>query len=146
MFKQTTITVTNGIRLANLISSILDGFDIIPFQLSWRLNRQLKELNPLEKKIAQAKVDALTELVGEEKFRELAEANTHLSEALNEEQMKAYDEVMGGELSSEVTVGLLSESFESFIGNAELEATLANTVVAVLGFYEDTVWNPVTEE
>ncbi len=141
MFNEVKITINEGIGLARLISGIIDGFDIMPFQLNHRLNRQLTKLAPAEKEMGEAKIAVLKQLIGEEKFQKAAEKDLPLAEALNKKQQKEFEELFQKELHSEVTVGLLSQTFEDVVGNPEISTEVANKISAVIEFLDDKVWS-----
>ena len=141
MFTQTTITINEGVGLARLISAIKKGFGILPFKLNHRLNRQLAKLTESEKSMQEAQTSILKGMLGEEKFEELAKDNTPIATALKETELKDFNELLLKELEGEITVGLLSESFEDLIGNPDLEASVGDNLSGLISFFEEKVWN-----
>ncbi len=146
MFIQKTITINEGVGLARLISEVKKGFGVIPFKLNHRLNRQLSKLAESEKGMQEAQTSILKEMLGEEKFEELAKDNTPLSEALTEGQIKDFDELLSKELNGEISVSLLSESFEDLVGNPDLEPSVGDNLSGLMSFFEERVWNQTEEE
>ena len=85
-------------------------------------------------------------MLGEEKFEELAKDNSPLSEALTEGQIKDFDELLSKELNGEISVSLLSESFEDLVGNPDLEPSVGDNLSGLMSFFEERVWNQTEEE
>ena len=146
MFKEVTIKLNDGVGLARLISDIIGGFEEMGFKLNYRLNRQLTKLGTADKKLAEAKTEIVKKLVTEKKFEKLVAENTPINEALTKKQFEKFNELLDEELQSEITVGLLSESFEGLIGDDKLPTHLANTLSAVLQFFEQLIWNSEDSE
>lgn len=141
MFNEVKITINEGVGLARLINDVIKGFDIMPFQLNHRLNRQLTKLSVAEKEMGEAKTAVLKQLIGEEKFQKAAEKDLPLAKALTKSQQAEFEDLFHKELQSEITVGLLSQTFEDIIGNPEIDTEIANKISAVLEFLDKKVWS-----
>lgn len=145
MFIQKTITISEGVGLARLISEVKMGFGVIPFKLNHRLNRQLSKLSESEKSMQDAQTSILKGILGEEKFKDLAKDNTPIVDALTKTELKDFNELLQKELGAEITVGLLSESFEDLIGNPDLEASVGDNLSGLISFFEERVWDQIEE-
>ena len=140
MFKNKTITLNEALGLSGLIRKVKEGFDIIPFKLDYRLNRQLTKLDSADKELGEIKISVLKELIGEDKLSDMIKENTPISDILSEGQMKEFTDLMNKELQNDIEIGLLTESFEDLIGNPSLESKVSNALSALMEFYEENVW------
>ncbi len=146
MFKEVKLKLKNAVGLTRLIESIMEGFENMPFKLHHRLNRQLTKLASADKELGDAKTSTIKGLVGDEKFEKLAQKNTPINEALNKTQLKKFEETMDKEMESEITVGLLTESFEDLVGNPDLPNEVSNAISAIILFLEENSWGDSKEE
>ncbi len=164
MFKNTTIKIVEGTQLVEVLKGIklgLDEFyDITPFKIANRINRQLSKLVICQTETDEAQKATLLDILGEEVMNEKVAAaekkreadkeekvkGAQLSDILTADQLNTYSEAMGKEVMSDVVVGLLSEDFSDLFEESSLPNELTGLISSVIDFYDSRVWNPVVED
>lgn len=164
MFKEVKTTIATAEGLSSAINRIKEGlvefYDIPPFKVINRLNRQLMKLGKVQTELDDAQKTVLTELLTEEGLEKAVKAaekknlkkkdpndrGAKINDILNEEQQKSFFETMEKERQSEMTIGFLSEDFSELLEDAELPISLIDDLSLVIEHFDTTVWNPVVEE
>lgn len=137
MFKNCTITLGEAVNLNRSIVSFLSGFDIINFNLSHRLKRQLKKLALAEERFNEAQTDILTTLVGEDRFDEIKTSEKPIRDYLSDSEMESFEDLFNKELKSDFVAPLLTEDFSYLIGDAEIDKNLALIASDIIDFLEE---------
>ena len=112
MFKVRPIKIKDAILMFNYIKSLReelkkDGAEL-PFGLTYRLNKQLKNISKIDSKIAEIKKDCLTSILGDEKTTELLETVVDLEKTLDEDEFKKVESLVAKEFESEVILDVLT--------------------------------------
>ncbi|MBL4880659.1 MAG: hypothetical protein JKX82_04970 [Oleispira sp.] len=141
MFVEKKLKLNEAMGLVEIIQEVKSEFHIIPFKLNHRFNRQLAKLSSATKEAGEIKSKSLEAVLGEEAYQKAVEKSQQLSEVMTEGQLKEYVGLMAEEMESEITVGLLSASFEDLIGNPDLDKKVADQLSVLVGFHEELVWN-----